>query len=195
MRLKGILIETLSAAVILVPLLTLLWKLRFRSISKTLWYTLFALYLCAVYYLVGMPTILFLRFDVNLNLVPFSGILADLKNAVQNVALFVPLGFLLPLLWKQYAAPKQTIFFGFVMSLAIELLQLLTFRATDINDLITNTLGTAIGYGLFSGTAKLLPGIRQLRRRKNEVFFLLLIVVLVMFFAQPFVVNFYYSIT
>lgn len=195
MRLKGILIETLSAAVILVPLFLLLWKIRFRSFYKTLWYTLFALYLCAVYYLVGMPTILFLRFDVNLNLIPFSGIVADLKNALLNVALFVPLGFLLPLLWKQYATAKQTIVFGFAMSLAIELLQLLTFRATDINDLLTNLTGTAIGYALFDGLAKCVPRVKRVRWRKNDSAFLILLVVFVMFFLQPYVVSFYYYVT
>lgn len=194
MWIRSILTETLAAAVVLLPIFLLLWKIRFHSFTKTLWYLVFALYLSAVYYLVGMPTILFLRFDVNLNLIPFSGLVADLQNAVKNVALFVPLGFLLPLLWKQYASAKQTIRFGFAMSLAIELLQLLTLRATDINDVLTNTLGTVIGYVLFYAAAKALPGIRQLLRRKNEVFFLLLIVVLVMFFVQPMLVNFYYGI-
>ena len=35
---------------------------------------------------------------------------------------------------------------GFAVSLGIELLQLFTFRLTDIDDLITNTAGTVIGY-------------------------------------------------
>ncbi len=194
MRLASILTETLAAAVILIPIFLLLWKIRFRSFSKTLWYTLFALYLSAVYFSVGLPTIQFCRFDVNLNLIPFTGIVADLKNAVLNVALFVPLGFLLPLLWKRYTALKHTFRFGFFMSLSIELLQLLTFRATDINDLLTNLLGTVIGYALFAGFEKCVPSIKQLRRRKNDVGFLILIVVIVMFFVQPFIVNIYYSI-
>ena len=32
------------------------------------------------------------------------------------------------------------------MSLAMEVLQLFTFRATDVDDLIMNTLGTLLGY-------------------------------------------------
>ena len=35
---------------------------------------------------------------------------------------------------------------GLAVSLGIELLQLFTFRLTDIDDLITNTAGTVTGY-------------------------------------------------
>ena len=34
------------------------------------------------------------------------------------------------------------------MSFTIEVLQLFTFRLTDIDDLIMNTLGTLLGYGI-----------------------------------------------
>ena len=35
---------------------------------------------------------------------------------------------------------------GLAVSLGIELLQIFTFRLTDIDDLITNTAGTVLGY-------------------------------------------------
>lgn len=34
------------------------------------------------------------------------------------------------------------------MSLSIEILQLFTFRATDVDDLIMNTTGALVGYGI-----------------------------------------------
>lgn len=37
-----------------------------------------------------------------------------------------------------------------IFSLIIEISQLFNFRTTDINDLMMNTLGTAVGYGLYS---------------------------------------------
>ena len=45
------------------------------------------------------------------------------------------------------------------MSLSIEVLQLFTFRATDVDDLMMNTIGALVGYGI----AKLI-----LRKSKNS---------------------------
>ena len=42
--------------------------------------------------------------------------------------------------------PKPVLFAGFGLSLVIELSQLLNNRRTDIDDLILNTLGAALGY-------------------------------------------------
>lgn len=39
----------------------------------------------------------------------------------------------------------------------IEILQLFTFRATDIDDIIMNTIGTCVGYGI----AKIILGKRN----------------------------------
>lgn len=190
-----ILIEAFSAAIFLISLFLLLWRVRFHDFWKTLRYLVFAVYVSAVYHLVGLPTIQFLRFDVTLNLIPFAGLAADFKNAVLNVALFVPLGILLPFLWKDYRTFKRTVFFGFGMSLSIELLQMLTFRATDVNDLLTNTLGAAIGYWIYKIAVKLVPALGNAGRRKNDAGFLILIVCAVMFFLQPVIASFLYRIT
>ena len=68
-------------------------------------------------------------------------------NVLLNIALFVPLGVLLPLLWKPfrkwYAAPGA----GFGVSLLIELTQLFTGSGMcDVDDLFTNTLGAMLGW-------------------------------------------------
>lgn len=45
---------------------------------------------------------------------------------------------------------KNTFFTGLGLSLTIEFVQLFTlYRATDIDDLITNTVGALVGYGCF----------------------------------------------
>lgn len=70
-----------------------------------------------------------------------------LANVLLNVAMFVPFGFLLPLLWKHGCKWYVSIPSGFGFSLAIELIQLLSHRGIfDVDDLFTNTLGTALGY-------------------------------------------------
>ena len=73
----------------------------------------------------------------------------NIANVLLNVAMFVPFGFLLPLLWKPCKKWYVAIPSGFVFSLLIELIQLLTRRGVcDVDDLFCNTLGAVIGYFL-----------------------------------------------
>ncbi|MGL9748053.1 hypothetical protein IGI50_001986 [Enterococcus sp. DIV0170] len=65
---------------------------------------------------------------------------------ILNIIMFVPFGFLLPLIWSQYRALRSVVFLGFEFSLMIELLQLFNRRATDIDDLLMNTLGALVGF-------------------------------------------------
>ncbi len=65
---------------------------------------------------------------------------------ILNVLLFVPFGFLIPAIWNKYQSLPRTILSGFLLSLNIEWLQLFNNRVTDVDDLITNTIGTLIGY-------------------------------------------------
>ncbi len=70
-------------------------------------------------------------------------------NVLLNVAMFLPLGFLLPLLGKRFRKWFLAIPTGFAVSLGIELLQLAIGRGIcDVDDLFANTLGNAIGYFL-----------------------------------------------
>ena len=74
--------------------------------------------------------------------------LATLAGAAGNVALFVPLGFLLPLLAPRFDRPWKTVAAGFCLSTAVELTQLAFpgIRRPDVNDVLLNTLGTAVGF-------------------------------------------------
>ncbi len=70
-------------------------------------------------------------------------------NVLLNVAMFVPLGIMLPLMTAKLRKWYFSIGIGFCLSLAIELLQL--WRCTgvcDVDDLFANTLGTVIGYAI-----------------------------------------------
>lgn len=68
-------------------------------------------------------------------------------NVLLNVAMFLPLGVLLPLLGKKFRKWYVAIPTGFAASLAIELVQLITGRGLcDVDDLFCNTLGALIGY-------------------------------------------------
>ena len=68
-------------------------------------------------------------------------------NVLLNIALFVPLGVLLPLLWKPFRKWYAALGAGFGVSLLIELAQLFTGRGMcDVDDLFTNTLGAMLGW-------------------------------------------------
>ena len=68
-------------------------------------------------------------------------------NVLLNIALFVPLGFLLPLLAKPFRKWYAALGAGFGVSLLIELTQLFTGRGMcDVDDLFTNTLGAMLGW-------------------------------------------------
>lgn len=188
-------IEILISAIVLIPVFVLLNRTMFHNIRKTVLYFVFAVYLAAVYLFVGMPTLQFMRFEVSLTLVPFLPMVADFKNTILNIILFVPLGIMLPFLWKKYNTLKASAVFGFMMSLSIELLQLFTYRATDINDLIANTLGTVFGYFLFRMISYLVPSVRNVAKRKTEVAAVIVPVILVMFFVQPYLASIFYKIT
>lgn len=180
--------EVFCAAIFLLPVLLILNKVRFHNGPRTAAYFFFACYLSAVYVLVGLPNVTYVRLELNLNVVPFVGMRDDLKNSMLNILLFVPFGFGLPVLWERYREGKWTVLSGLGLSLTIELLQMLTLRATDVNDLITNTLGTALGWFAAKLLLKCVPS-RRGGKRPEDAGILLAAVFGVMFFAHPFLSN------
>lgn len=182
-----VLIELAVSAILLLIVFFVLWKVRFRHAKLSAIYYIFAVYLAAVYHVVGLPTVQFIRWEINLNCLPFVGMLRDLRGTILNVLLFVPLGFFLPLLWNKFRRTKHTLLFGLRMTIAIELLQLFTYRVTDINDIMTNTLGTFLGFCLF----------RFLKQSKpckcdEDIAWIFSAVLFVMFFVQPVLMRWIY---
>ena len=177
-------VDLLPGVLLLLPLYWILNKVYFCSARKSTLYCLFSCYIAVVYVLVGLPNVTYIRPEVNLNLIPVVGMIDDWKNSILNILLFVPLGAMLPLLWSKFRVQRNTVLFGFVASLTIELLQMLTFRTTDVNDLITNTLGTYLG---FLCTRALLRTHRPASEgHTRELAVVMLAVLLVMFFVYPF---------
>ena len=74
-----------------------------------------------------------------------------LTNIIGNIVLFIPTGIILPIIWKGLDRWWKAIPAGMLISLIIELMQLLfASRATDIDDLILNSLGVIIGYIIYA---------------------------------------------
>lgn len=82
-----------------------------------------------------------------------------LLNLIGNTAMFLPLGIVWPGVFKKLNTHGKVILAGVGVSLTIEVLQLPFFgRSTDIDDLILNTLGFLIGYGIYLLVKKLRKG-------------------------------------
>ena len=144
------LVDVLSAAVVALPLVWLFQRFRGeRGWTRYALSGLFVLYLCEMFDVVGIPAIQYIRWEPNISLIPFSDETHWLGvQRVLNAVMFAPLGFLLPVLWRGCRKWSVTTLAGFLLSLTIEVLQMFCFRATDVDDLLMNTLGAFLGYCL-----------------------------------------------
>jgi glycopeptide antibiotics resistance protein len=74
-----------------------------------------------------------------------------LLNVIGNAAMFVPSGIVLPIVYKRFNTFWKVLLAGIGISLCIEIIQLpFSVRATDIDDLILNTIGVIAGYGIYA---------------------------------------------
>jgi Glycopeptide antibiotics resistance protein len=71
-------------------------------------------------------------------------------NLYGNIVWFVPMGVFIPALTKRHLGFLRVVLIGALISISIETLQfILNTGVTDIDDVIFNTLGAAVGYLLF----------------------------------------------
>lgn len=112
----------------------------------------FAVYVLGVYHFTGAGTLYdikrFIFIPELINLIPFSNEI-DIVAYVLNVVLFVPLGLLAPMIWQKSDRLTNILGVGLGFTLLIEVSQLLNFRSTDIDDVILNVLGAAVGFGVY----------------------------------------------
>ena len=133
------------------------WRSQGRDVLLV--HTLLYAYLSLVLFFTMMPVIVSIPFILNhpyepMNLVPFIDVSLRrgdfFRQVVLNVIMTLPFGFLFPLTRGKRAKFGVTVFFCFLMSPGIELLQPFFDRSSDITDLITNVIGGALGYGLYA---------------------------------------------
>lgn len=74
-------------------------------------------------------------------------------QVIGNIALFFPLGFLLPLLFKKVNTYKKILLISSIISLLVEFIQLamilivkFNLKSFDVNDFILNVIGAVIGF-------------------------------------------------
>ena len=143
------LLDKLCGAVVSLPLVLIYSFVFDRQRAKRRWglMALLTLYLNAMYIVVGVPGAQYIVWNPTINLIPFQDFsTSNITGMVLNAIMFAPLGFLLPAYFERYRRWGRTLAAGFLTSVAVELIQLFTFRATDVDDLIMNTLGTLAGF-------------------------------------------------
>lgn len=133
--------------------------------SKLLW-ILAAIYILVLFWIIlfkGQMSLEHLPHIRNINLIPFGEMLIlngapDFGEVFDNMLIFVPLGLYLAMLnfgrshWVQILTAAG-------VSLVLETLQyVLAVGASDITDLLANTLGGAVGVGIYALCARIFKG-------------------------------------
>ena len=78
------------------------------------------------------------------------GTFAVFSNIFGNVIGFLPFGFILPVIFRRMNSGFLICISGFILSLTVEVIQLVTkVGCFDVDDMILNTLGAVFGYVLF----------------------------------------------
>lgn len=97
-------------------------------------------------------------FPFRINLLPFVYLFdypvfkEALLNLIGNTTMFIPVGIIWPSVFKKLDTPVKIIAAGVGYSFCIEILQLPFYdRVSDVDDLILNSLGYIIGYGIYAG--------------------------------------------
>jgi len=161
----------ISILVIGIPILIILNILSRRKITFHVFSLTCLIYFAALISVTLFPVYIDLRpiesMRINgnvllINLIPFKSIVGSLthsyymvgvRNVLGNLLLFIPFGIILGIM--KIKRIHKAIIIGLVLSLGIELLQLLETqlfmgtRAVDIDDLLLNSLGAVVGFGMY----------------------------------------------
>ena len=197
---SDILIRSISGYVFIVPVFILYFLYLKKSGRKQSLLHITAVFLF-YYYFFGILTVTgigytsTISFRPRISLIPFLGMISGPIDTILNVVLFVPFGFFLPLLYKKYHHIKTVVLTGFLFSLSVEIVQMFGWGSTDINDLITNTVGVCLGYLVYYLLSKVLPNnLRKQFQSENvndmvEVPLFAIYTFIIMVTVQPWVIH------
>lgn len=164
--LMGIIIYILIYGVLLISK-----RRKVVDIKQIISEAMLSIYTISLLKITGIIGMKFYFWDVmngryNLSLIPFEDV--SLIMLFLNLLLFVPYGILLPCVFKNLNI-KKVVMIGFFTSLSIEVTQLFGGRYTEIDDLIINTLGTLVGFIIYSYTTKNIFKVNNTKKEINSV--------------------------
>lgn len=136
-----------------------------RKGLRVLCYLAFGVYLAALCYFLFFAELTGrtdMNRDYHYNLILFKEITRFIKyrhvlgwfpvfaNIFGNVLIFVPFGMLVPALSRRYKRLPGVTLLSFELSLAVELIQLITkVGSCDVDDMLLNTLGGILGFACY----------------------------------------------
>ncbi len=198
MLITDVLIRSLSGYIFVIPGI-LLYFLYLRKFGKKQTQLHMAGVFLFCYYLIGVLTMTGIgklkSFEPRIVFIPFLDMIGGPVDTILNVVLFLPLGFFLPLLWKKQCRINRVALTGFLFSLSIEIVQMFCRGTTDINDLITNTVGACLGYLIYKLLSKRIPKAVCLKLQSFEtsdgleVMFFIIYSFVIMVTIQPFLIH------
>ncbi|MBQ9954184.1 MAG: VanZ family protein [Eggerthellaceae bacterium] len=197
---SDILVRSMSGYLFMLPIFALyfMWLKktgRAQSLPHTVAAFVFGYYLFGLLTVTGIGFTSAIAFSPDVSWTPFVGMVTGPVETVLNIVLFVPLGFFLPLLYKSCRSAKAVALVGFLLSLAVEFFQMFGWGSSDINDLMTNTVGTCIGFLAYRLLSRVLPANldKQLQSRfvnaTAEVIFFAVCAFAIMITAQTWFVH------
>lgn len=105
----------------------------------------------------GLGTANFMPFRTIKMYIDYAYKLNSVENLAGNVVVFIPLGFLLPLMSDELQKFSDMFLNVFTFVLGIEVFQLFSaFGAFDVDDILLNCVGAVIGYGCYKVTASIM---------------------------------------
>ncbi|ODG90951.1 MULTISPECIES: VanZ family protein [Bacillaceae] len=172
---KNSIMFTINSWYILIPLflLTVLYIIVAPNIKRKKYgISQYFLLFTFVFYIFCVIHLVFFPIDVNIgiyanqtkwyNTINFIPVLTiDFFTFVLNIIMFVPLGVYLFFIGRKNFTVKQTAKTGFILSLVIEIIQMIirimlgSGRSSDINDLLANTIGAIVGYLIIKNIYKI----------------------------------------
>lgn len=98
----------------------------------------------------GLGTANFTPFKTIKMYIDYAYKLNSVENLAGNILVFVPFGFLFPMVAREGERFLVMLLNAFVFVLGIEVFQLFSaFGAFDVDDLLLNCLGAALGFGVY----------------------------------------------
>lgn len=197
-------VNTFAAYIGVIPFMIIL-QIIFRKFKlpkrHQLGLYLYALVICSILMSSDTPSLYQIDFYPSFNFIPFYGFTDSFTHYIQSFCIFIPLGLLLPTLWKQFQPFQKTFFYVLLFSTLIEFSQIFCLASTavtDITDILMNILGAMLGYCVFllarnmHFMERMHSQTNNSRRRKlarQEVYIYFFTPWLVTFLITPFISN------
>jgi glycopeptide antibiotics resistance protein len=84
------------------------------------------------------------------------GVQRMISQLVMNAIMLIPMGFMLPIVFKKMRKLYKTVLCVALFIVCVETVQYFIGRSADVDDLIMNTLGGMIGYAIYAVLNKIL---------------------------------------